>query len=117
MNVEKLKSAIREWSELRKLWKGLLDARLAAVKTAKPSTDHDTILRVNELAWSFAADEGNVLPHDHRFDLSHVPYDLEKWHRAAKTYKDLSGIDGQEALARHEAAIRKNSTVLHVERR
>jgi hypothetical protein len=79
--------------------------------------DREIIEGVNRIAQQLAAAAGMEVAAGTRFDLSRYPAMLDKWHAAVEIYKAETGIDGQAALTRHEAEIRSNAAVLHVERR
>lgn len=79
--------------------------------------DRKTIDDVNALARRLSAQDGVRIEAGTRFDMARVPYQLKKWLEAVALYKDQTGLDGQDALRRHEAHIRRDAAVLHVERR
>lgn len=79
--------------------------------------DREIIEQVNRIAQQLAAASGMEVEPGTRFDFSHYPAMLDKWHAAVEIYKAETGIDGQAALARDEAEKRRADPVLNVERR
>ncbi len=84
--------------------------------------DHHVLAAVNEEARLLVNAESDDpveqrLPPGFRCDMSRIGFIRRRWERAVKTYKERTGIDAIEALARIEAEIRRNTPVLHIERR
>lgn len=81
------------------------------------SEDEKIVFNANLLAWKLAYRDGIYAKLGTRWDRAHYPQMAEKWRRACQIYQAKYGIDAQAALERHEREIRRNSAVLHVDRR
>jgi hypothetical protein len=84
-------------------------------------TDHEILDAVNARAVEMVNADLKVgerpLPPGFRCDMSRVRFIRERWELAVEEYRDREGIDPIEALARIEALLRRNATVLHVDQR
>ncbi len=84
------------------------------------SSDQEIIAEVNERARAYANAAGEQsLPDGYRCNMDRHRSVREHWERAAEEYKNETGIDVLDALARHEADLRSpvNAPQLHIERR
>jgi hypothetical protein len=81
------------------------------------SSDQDVIAEVNEIARGLFNDPS--IPQGFRFDMSRIGDLRRKWEEARAIYKERTGIDVLDAIARHEAWLRspENAPQLYVERR
>jgi hypothetical protein len=86
-----------------------------------PKSDEQIIAEVNELTRIYTNKDipfgEKPLPEGFRCDLCRVGLVREKWNEARENYKKVTNIDVLDALARHEAGIRRNAAELHIDRR
>lgn len=83
-------------------------------------SDLEIIAAVNELARGYVnPSEEKMLPEGTRVDMHRWRWARRYWEQAVKEYKEKTGYDAIEALARHEAKLRsrENAPQLYIERR